>query len=169
MPPLFYLLPIRAAGCAKRPGKKWRELHWCNRGREIRAERQADPIRGKQIKNLGSRIPERCGTDQSGRASRGADQGNHLHRLPRGADAAELESVGTDQRETAAGSQSRSGTPTDERNGAGAGKRTHGAGKDHHGAGREAGRSDTEELARGRASPGNDQGNHLHADPMRQG
>lgn len=61
--PLFYLLPIRAAGCAKRPGKKWRELYQCNRGREIRAERQADPIRGKQIKNLGSRIPERCGTD----------------------------------------------------------------------------------------------------------
>ena len=25
-----------------------------------------------------------------------------------------------------------------------------------------------EELARGRASPGTDQGNHLHADPMRQ-
>lgn len=43
--------------------------------------------------------------------------------------------------ETAAGSRSRSETPTDERNGAGAGKRTHGAGKDHHGAGRGADRS----------------------------
>lgn len=59
----------------QKTGQKVGELHQCNRGREIRAERQADPIRGKQIKNLGSRIPERCGTDQSGRASRGADQG----------------------------------------------------------------------------------------------
>lgn len=171
MPRFFYLRPIRAAGCAKRPGKKWRELHQCNRGREIRAERQADPIRGKQIKNLGSRIPERCGTDQSGRASRGADQGNHLHRLPRGADAAELESVGTDQR----GNGSRIPEPirnAHRRTERSRGRETDTRSRKRPPRGRERGRpirgADAEEPARGRASPGTDQGNHLHADPMRQ-
>ena len=82
-----------------------------------------------------TRLEQKAGGSDQGA---GHDQGQAL---PRGADAEELESVGTDQRETAAGSRSRSGTPTDERNGAGAGKRTHGAGKDHHGAGRGADRS----------------------------
>lgn len=99
-----------------------------------------------------TRLEQKAGGSDQGA---GHDQGQAL---PRGADAEELESVGTDQRETAAGSRSRSETPTDERNGAWAGKRTHGAGKDHHGAGREARRSDAEEPARGRASPGTDPG-----------
>lgn len=113
-----------------------------------------------------TRLEQKAGGSDQGA---GHDHGNHLHRLPRGADAAELESVGTDQR----GNGSRIPEPirnahrrTERSRGR---ETTHGAGKDHHGAGREARRSDAEEPARGRVSPGTDQGNHLHADPMRQG
>lgn len=113
-----------------------------------------------------TRLEQKAGGSDQGA---GHDQGQAL---PRGADAEELESVGTDQR----GNGSRIPEPirnAHRRTERSRGRETDTRSRKRPPRGRERGRpirgADAEEPARGRASPGTDQGNHLHADPMRRG